>query len=158
MDSALLAGSRTTVIVTILLYFAATMYLGYKGRTKKSGDGELKDWAVAGRNVGAIVLGLAWSATYFSSYAVLGVSGQAYTEGLSVMNLATAYFVPTAVIMYVMGAAINILGRKNSYMSVGDLLEDRYESEMGKVAYYCNYGSLFRILYGDTVDRSCRCS
>ncbi|MDD2285549.1 MAG: hypothetical protein PHQ11_09150, partial [Paludibacter sp.] len=73
MDNALLAGSRTTVIVTILLYFAATMYLGYKGRTKKSGDGELKDWAVAGRNVGAIVLGLAWSATYFSSYAVLGV-------------------------------------------------------------------------------------
>ena len=133
MNNALLAESRTTVIVTILLYFAATLYLGYRGRTKKGGEGELKDWAVAGRNVGAIVLGLAWSATYFSSYAVLGVSGQAYTEGLSVMNLATAYFVPTAVIMYIMGAAINILGRKNSYMSVGDLLEDRYESKWARL-------------------------
>lgn len=133
MNDALLAESRTTVIVAIILYFAATLYLGYKGRTKKGEEGELKDWAVAGRNIGAIVLGLAWSATYFSSYAVLGVSGQAYTEGLSVMNLATAYFVPTAVIMYIMGAAINILGRKNAYMSVGDLLEDRYETKWARL-------------------------
>lgn len=133
MNDVLLAESRTTVIVAIILYFAATLYLGYKGRTKKGEEGELKDWAVAGRNIGAIVLGLAWSATYFSSYAVLGVSGQAYTEGLSVMNLATAYFVPTAVIMYIMGAAINILGRKNAYMSVGDLLEDRYETKWARL-------------------------
>ncbi|NLV81710.1 MAG: sodium:solute symporter family protein [Synergistaceae bacterium] len=133
MNNAILHESRNIVIVTIILYFAATLYLGYRGRTKKGSESELKDWAVAGRNLGAIVLGLAWSATYFSSYAVLGVSGQAYTEGLSVMNLATAYFVPTAVIMYVFGSAVNILGRKNGYMSVGDLLEDRFETKWARL-------------------------
>lgn len=100
MNGVLLAEHRTTVLISICLYFVGTLLLGYMGRTKKK-DGALKDWAVAGRNIGSIVLGLAWSATYFSSYAVLGVAGQAYTEGLSVMNLATAYFVPTAVLMYV---------------------------------------------------------
>ena len=133
MNDVLFAEHRTTVLVSIILYFAGTLFLGYMGRTKKGKEGELKDWAVAGRNVGSIVLGLAWSATYFSSYAVLGVAGQAYTEGLSVMNLATAYFVPTAVLMYVFGAAINILGRTNNYMSVGDLLEDRHGSKWARL-------------------------
>lgn len=126
---------RNTVLMSIILYFAATLFLGWKGRAKEKGDGseELKDWAVAGRNVGAIVLGLAWSATYFSSYAVLGVAGQAYSEGLSVLNLASAYFVPTAVLMYIFGAALNVLGRKNNYMSVGDLLQDRYGTKWARL-------------------------
>lgn len=132
MNGVLLAEHRTTVLISICLYFVGTLLLGYMGRTKKK-DGALKDWAVAGRNIGSIVLGLAWSATYFSSYAVLGVAGQAYTEGLSVMNLATAYFVPTAVLMYVFGAAVNILGRTNNYMSVGDLLEDRFGTKWARL-------------------------
>lgn len=133
MDQVMFSEHRTIIIITIILYFLGTLYLGFRGRTKKNDENSLKNWAVAGRNVGAIILGLAWSATYFSSYAVLGVAGQAYTEGLSVMNLATAYFVPTAVLMYVIGAAVNVLGRKNNYMSVGDILEDRYESKWARL-------------------------
>ncbi|WP_352401507.1 sodium:solute symporter family protein [Synergistes jonesii] len=131
----LLGAHRGIVLITIIAYFTLTLFIGYIGRAGKAShdDAELKDWAVAGRNIGAIVLGLAWSATYFSSYAVLGVAGQAYTEGLSVMNLATAYFVPTAALMYIFGAGINILGRTNNYMSVGDLLEDRYGTKYARL-------------------------
>jgi SSS family solute:Na+ symporter len=109
--------------------------MGYIGRTKKNDKkGEdLKDWAVAGRNLGWLVIGLAWSATYFSSYAVLGVSGQAYSQGLAVLNIATAYFVPTGVIMYILGGGINVLGRRNGYISVGDLIEDRFETKWARL-------------------------
>lgn len=135
MDHAVLISHRSTVLITLVLYFGLTLLLGYIGRTKKAkGDeGELKDWAVAGRNLGWVVLGLAWSATYFSSYAVLGVSGQAYSEGLAVMNIATAYFVPTGVLMYILGGGVNILGRANGYMSIGDLVADRYDSKWARL-------------------------
>ena len=37
---------RNTVLMSIILYFAATLFLGWKGRAKEKGDGseELKDW------------------------------------------------------------------------------------------------------------------
>ena len=135
MDTVSLASHRTTVLVTLIIYFALVLGLGYMGRTKKTAEGgeDLKDWAVAGRNLGWIVIGLAWSATYFSSYAVLGVSGQAYSQGLAVMNISTAYFVPTGVLMYLLGGGVNVLGRKNGYMSVGDLMEDRFDTKWARL-------------------------
>jgi SSS family solute:Na+ symporter len=126
----IMAGYRNAVIVTLLVYFGLTLWLGYQGRTRKGEEKEgLKNWAVAGRNVGWVILGLAWSATYFSSYAVLGVAGEAYRNGISIMTISTAYFIPTAILMYIMGSAVNILGRKNNYMTIGDLLQDRFESK-----------------------------
>lgn len=127
---AIMSGYRHIVIGTILAYFAFTLFLGYLGRSKgDSGKEGLANWAVAGRNIGWVILGLAWSATYFSSYAVLGIAGQAYGHGLSVITIASAYFIPTAIIMYLMGSVVNIIGRKNHYMTIGDLLEDRFESK-----------------------------
>ncbi len=135
MDTISLASHRTTVLVTLVIYFALVLGLGYMGRTKKTAEGgeDLKDWAVAGRNLGWVVIGLAWCATYFSSYAVLGVSGQAYSQGLAVMNISTAYFVPTGVLMYILGGGVNVLGRKNGYMSVGDLMADRFDTKWARL-------------------------
>lgn len=135
MDTVSLASHRTTVLITLVIYFTLVLGLGYMGRTKKTAEGgeDLKDWAVAGRNLGWVVIGLAWSATYFSSYAVLGVSGQAYSQGLAVMNISTAYFVPTGVLMYLLGGGVNVLGRKNGYMSVGDLMEDRFDTKWSRL-------------------------
>lgn len=135
MDAVGLVTHKNIVLITLVLYFALILGLGYMGRSKKEAgeDGSLKDWAVAGRNLGWIVIGLAWSATYFSSYAVLGVSGQAYSQGLAVLNISTAYFVPTGVLMYLLGGGVNVLGRKNGYMSVGDLMEDRFDTKWARL-------------------------
>ena len=99
---AIMSEYRNIVIGTILAYFAFTLFLGYLGRSKAdSGKEGLANWAVAGRNIGWIILGLAYSATYFSSYAVLG-SRPGLRPRVIGTDYCSAYFIPTAIIMYLL--------------------------------------------------------
>ncbi len=80
--------SSLTIIITIALYLAAMLIIGYIFNRKGSGDTS-KSFYLGGRKMGPLVTAMSAEASDMSSYLLMGLPGLAYFCGLSEVSWTT---------------------------------------------------------------------
>ncbi|NPV70403.1 MAG: sodium:solute symporter family protein [Firmicutes bacterium] len=113
---------------TMAVYVVVALYIGWVA-TRKS-KAELQDYAVASRSLGLIAQGFTFSATYFSSFAFLGVAAMNYAHGLAYWTVSPLTTGFTALVAWIIGRKVWVLGKRYGYISLADLLGDFYQSDV----------------------------
>lgn len=129
------------------LYIGMLLLLGYQGwrQFRRSARGE-EDYYLAGRSQGWVVSSLTIMATFFSSFALLGVPGTVYREG--VVFTLFALNVPLAgAIIYVFGSRIARVGRSRRCVTPADMLSEYYASPAAMRLLVTLVGFLFVVPY-----------
>jgi SSS family solute:Na+ symporter len=114
-------------LATIGVYLVATLAIGYRGWDV--GEVGISDWMTAGRSLGIVVLTFTYASTYHSAFAFLGASGFIYGNGIGIYMPAYVWMVIGALVLWIVGSRIWLVGKKYDYMTPSDLLGDAYDSE-----------------------------
>jgi sodium/pantothenate symporter len=128
--------------IGLSIYLVALLYLGYIGyqRTKS-----VADFAIAGESLGPITLGLAFSATFFSSSTFLGYPGWAYQWGFSSLWIFLTIIFASSIGLIAVAKRARQLNIKQRSLSLADWLGDRYNSDFVRVG--AALISLFNVFY-----------
>lgn len=128
--------------IGLSIYLVALLYLGYIGyqRTKS-----VADFAIAGESLGPITLGLAFSATFFSSSTFLGYPGWAYQWGFSSLWIFLTIIFASSIGLIAVAKRARRLNIKQRSLSLADWLGDRYNSDFVRVG--AALISLFNVFY-----------
>ncbi|MQA06702.1 MAG: sodium:solute symporter family protein [Streptosporangiales bacterium] len=112
----------------LVLYLLAVLYLGY--RSYRVSDHSLADHAVARRGgFGILVLTLTYAATFHSAYALTGIVGFAYTDGVGFW-VNGLYLIPPAFLFWFVGKRLWLLGKRHGYLTLGDFMSHVYGSRL----------------------------
>jgi len=114
------------IIVYLIIYFILLVFLGIYAnkRTKKTPE----DYFLAGRSFGPILLFFTLAATNFSAFTFLGFADKAYSTGFGqygIMAFGTAIM---AIMFYLIGRKVWILGKEKGYVTPPELIGDRFNS------------------------------
>lgn len=128
--------------IGLSIYLVALLYLGYIGyqRTKS-----VADFAIAGESLGPITLGLAFSATFFSSSTFLGYPGWAYQWGFSSLWIFLTIIFASSIGLIAVAKRARRLNIKQRSLSLADWLGDRYNSDFVRAG--AALISLFNVFY-----------
>ena len=119
----------------IVLYLVAMLVITViHGRRKKKASA--LDFFLANRGVNSILLPLTMIAAMQSTFAFLGSPGMYYTHGISFIVLVLSQVWVALMVVY-FGNKIRLLANERGYMSLGDYLEDRFQSRYLKVMAAC---------------------
>ena len=119
----------------ILLYLFAMLALTlWNGKKKQQKTAE--GFFLANRGVSSVLLPLTMIAAMQSTFAFLGAPGMYYTHGISYICIVLSQVWVALMVIY-FGNKIRLLAKKKGYMSLGDYLEDRYQSKYMKVFSSC---------------------
>jgi len=114
------------LIVIVLAYIAATIYMGWYAarRTKTSAD-----YMVAGREMNAFLMAMAYGSTFISTSAIIGFGGAAAANGMALLWLTFAnIFIGIWVSFVIFGKRTRALGQELDVRTFPDLLGRRYNS------------------------------
>jgi solute:Na+ symporter, SSS family len=114
-------------ITLLVVYLVVILYLGV--RSFQVSDHTLADHTVANRGFGILVLTLTYAATFHSAYALTGIVGFAYTDGVGYW-VNGLYLVPPAFLFWHVGKRLWLLGKRYDYMTLGDYLSHVYDSRL----------------------------
>ncbi len=121
-------------IIFLTIYFIIMVVPDFLPEKRKSGRltstviSSDSNFFLSGKNMSAVVLLVSTAATNFSAFTILGLSGAGYRLGYAfypVMAFGTGFM---ALGMYLVGEPLGELGRKRSYVSPADFIQDRYGS------------------------------
>lgn len=114
------------LVVVVLAYIAALLYMGrYAARQTKTSA----DYMVAGRQMNAFLMAMAYGATFISTSAIVGFGGQAAANGMSLLWLSFANIVLGIFFAFiVLGTRTRALGQALDVRTLPDLLGRRYNS------------------------------
>ena len=104
------------------------------GRKKKQKNAE--GFFLANRGVSSVLLPLTMIAAMQSTFAFLGAPGMYYTHGISYISIVLSQVWVALMVVY-FGNKIRKLANKNGYMSLGDYLQDRFDSKYLEVLASC---------------------
>lgn len=121
--------SFIVILVYLLVLFAVTIY-SYK--QSKSKEKNAEEFFLAGRGVSSVILPLTMISAMQSTFAFLGAPGMFYMHGIGFLVMVLSQ-VWVALMIIFFGQRIWRLGGKYGYMSMGDFLEDRFESRYLKL-------------------------
>ncbi|MFZ5631396.1 MAG: sodium:solute symporter family protein [Bacillota bacterium] len=120
----------TLLVVGVVLGFLALIsYLASKYSLPTPND-----FYLAGRTLGTPILLMNMGATYFSAWTILGAVGSFYRSGVSFMVF-PAWTIIHAVLIWVLGVRIWLLGKKKGFITPGDMMEDYYGSPVLRVLF-----------------------
>lgn len=113
-------------IALVIAYFIVLLLLGFIAhkKTKKSAE----DYFLGNRSFGPVILFFTLAATNFSAFTFLGFAGNAYKTGFGqygIMGFGTAFM---AIMFYVIGRKVWILGKDKGYITPPELIGDRFNS------------------------------
>jgi solute:Na+ symporter, SSS family len=103
------------------------------------------DFYLAGRTLGTPVLLLTMGATYFSAWTILGAVGLYYRTGTSFLVF-PAWTIMHAVLVWLFGSRIWLLGKKHNFITPGDMIEDYYGSPFLRILF-CVVGIVALVPY-----------
>ena len=117
-------------IIFFAVYLIFVAVLSVKG-TKKVKD--MKTYAIGNREMGPFLCAIVWAAAMSSAGSFIGVTGQMYSNGLSVLwyHMALAFCIPLGFAFF--GKGYRRVSMKKSSISVPDWVADRYGSEFLRV-------------------------
>ena len=126
-----LSFNQVTVIM-VLLFLGIILGIGFFAFKKRVSTPD--DFYLAGRGLGTVVLLMTMGATYFSMWTILGAYGSYYRNGIWFMCF-TSWTVIHAVMVWLFGVRIWILGKRFNFITPGEMMEHYYESPMLRVLF-----------------------
>jgi len=118
------------VVITIyfLILFGILIWVKMCGAHSDQHKNQLESHYLAGRKLGAIVLGTSLAASLFSGYTVVGIPAEAFMDGFSAWRwIGSCVFIYTVLTCY--GPRLNFLSRQRDYVSTLDWPKDRFGIE-----------------------------
>ncbi len=117
-------------LVPIILFLIAALVVSVfiRNRSRKSGDGFVKEYFIGNRALGGFVLAMTTIATYGSVSSFVGGPGQAWEIGFGWVYMA-AVQVTTLFLLYgIMGKKMALVSRRLGAVTIIDVIRARYES------------------------------
>ncbi len=113
-------------LISIGLYCVAMLALGVIGNRKSVGN-SIEDFFLGSRSIGSVASFFAIAATLFSAFALQGAPNNFFNTGMGAMifMIVTLF---EAFLFFIIASRLNVLGRERGYITLGDLIEDRYQS------------------------------
>lgn len=128
--------------IGLVLFLALMGWLGWLGyrRTKT-----VADFAIAGSDMGPVVLGLAFAATFFSAATFVGYTGWAYGWGLSSLWIVLTLILASPLGLIVVAKRVRATNTHQKSLSLPDWLGDRYGSNV--VRTFVALACMFNLFY-----------
>lgn len=117
----------TGALVVISLYILSLIFVGYLGYRARSED-SLKDFYLAGKGFGLLVLVLTLYATQYSGNTLFGFTGKTYRVGY--FWTTSIHFMTAIVVFYLLFAPrLHRLAKREGFITPTDYLSHRYGSD-----------------------------
>ncbi|MDA1186099.1 MAG: sodium:solute symporter family protein [Acidobacteria bacterium] len=110
----------------VALYLCSLLLIGWIGYNARRED-TLRDFYLAGRGFGFVVLFLTLYATQYSGNTVFGVAGAAYREGFGWL-IAVHYMLAIVVCYLIVAPKLYALSRRSGYVTPVDFVQERFGS------------------------------
>lgn len=118
----------TTIVIVLVIYFAAMVFIGYLGRDKAK---DFEGYLSMGRSAGVLLLmGGAIGGQVGNGFVVGGAA-----EGASVGLAGSAYGIACALSTVMVAIFLNDFIYNNNYMSMADYTRQRYQNEIPGTIY-----------------------
>ena len=117
-------------IMYFVIYMVLVAWLAYKGHQKTV---NLKAFAIGSADVSPLLAAITFAATFVSAGTFLGLTGQAYSIGMSVLWFPIGQWFPAMVGLAVMAKGYRMMGDKMKSLSMADWIGDRYNSQFLRV-------------------------
>lgn len=117
------------VLVTFLLILFLISYLASRLNVPTPDD-----FYLANRSLGTVVLTMTISASFFSTWTLLGAVGSYYREGVWFIGFA-AWAITQTIFIWIAGSKIWYLGRKYDFVTPGDMVEKYYKSPIMRLLF-----------------------
>jgi SSS family solute:Na+ symporter len=120
-------------LIFAVSYFIFLIVIGIFAfrKTKKTPE----DFFLAGRTFGPIILFFSLAATNFSAFTFLGFAGNAYKTGFGQYGIMAFGTGIMAIMFYIVGRKVWILGKKNGYVTPPELIGDRFNSKILRLIF-----------------------
>lgn len=125
--------SQGIISVLIIVAYLCMMLVISLVHSRRAKSGNAESFFLAGRGVSSVLLPLTMIAAMQSTFAFLGAPGMYYSHGVSYIVIVLSQVWVAMMVIY-FGNKIRKLAVQKGYMSLGDYLEDRYQSKYMKVA------------------------
>lgn len=125
-----------------VVYLVAVALLSWKG-AKKTKD--LESFAIAKEDVSPLVVAITFAATFMSSGIFLGVTGQAYANGVTGLWFPTSQWFPAMIGLAIMAKGYRLMSDKMKSLTLPDWVGDRYKSEFLRI--FVGFAALLNISY-----------
>ncbi len=119
----------TIVLVVLVLYQGLLIGIGYWASKRVKNE---DDYFLGGRQLGPIVAALSYSASASSAWSLLGMSGAAYTLGLSSVWVALGSITGALIAWLYVAPRLVKYSHENNIVTIGDFLGLRVESQWKK--------------------------
>ena len=117
-------------IVYFIIYMVIVAWLAYKGHQKTQ---SLQAFAIGSGDVSPLLTAITFAATFVSAGTFLGLTGQAYHIGMSVLWFPIGQWFPAMVGLAIMAKGYRLMGDKMKSLSMADWIGDRYNSQFLRV-------------------------
>lgn len=109
----------TIVLVTLVLYQSLLIAVGYWASRRVTTE---EDYFLGGRQLGPVVAALSYSASSSSAWSLLGMSGAAYSLGLSSIWIASGSIVGAIIAWIYVAPRLVTFSHENNTVTIGDFL------------------------------------
>jgi len=122
------AGVWVVIAIYFLMLFGILIWVKIWGAHADQHNKPLESHYLAGRKLGAVVLGTSLAASLFSGYTVVGIPAEAFVDGFSAWRwIGSCVFIYSVITCY--GPRLNFLSRQRDYVSTLDWPKDRFGIE-----------------------------
>ncbi len=122
--------------IFVFIYLAIVVYIGVFAFRRSKGQGA-EDFFLAGRSLGTFVFLLSLFGTNMTAVAILGSSGNAFTNGIvtyGLMASSSGLVIPLTI--FLIGTRVWALGKKYGFITPVQIFRDRWEcSHIGTVIF-----------------------
>ena len=116
--------SLRIVWTTLLVYFAALFAIGAWAKRRTHDD---DSYFIGGRRLGAVVASLSYAASASSAWSILGVSGIAFSQGISAIWLLPGTLTGHVLVWFWLGRRLNEAAHGNRWVTLNDLVAEGVE-------------------------------
>lgn len=107
------------VLVTLVVYQAVLLGLGYWARSRAQ---TVEGYFIGGRSLGPWVTALSYAAGSSSAWSILGVSGIAFSQGLSALWLLPGTLTGHLVVWFWIAPKLHVLSHQHRWVTLTDML------------------------------------
>ncbi len=122
----------TTVLITLVVYQAALLSLGWWARRRST---TTEGYFIGGRELGPWVAALSYAAGSSSAWSILGVSGIAFSQGISALWLLPGTLTGHLVVWFWMAPRLRSLSHSGRLLTLTDVLARDQDARWAKLTY-----------------------
>lgn len=109
------------------IYTALSLYVAYLSRSGK--ETTMSGYFLGNRKMNGFVSALSYSATTYSAFMMVGLSGLTYRGGVGALGFEMVYFMGVTLVAF-FGPRFWLVGKKYGYVTPSEMLGDRYDNKM----------------------------